>query len=98
MKNSGTIFSALLILGMMYASCSTDDEGKTDLTAPTISIQSPDVNQTYIGDWGGAWPEEDKVNLIALGVDETKIASMKLTVTNSIIASERLCSKQQLIV
>ena len=84
MKNRGTIFIALLLLGVTCTSCSTDDEESMDITAPKVSILSPEGNQTYVGDWGGAWPEGDKVNLKASGVDETNIASMKLTVTNSI--------------
>lgn len=82
MKNSRTIVIAVLTLGLTYTSCSTDDEENVDVTAPTVSILSPGLNQTYVGDWGGAWPEGDKVDLRATGVDETKIASMKLAVTN----------------
>ena len=82
MKSSKTKLISLLILGVLYTSCSTNDEENTDTTSPTISIQSPNLNQTYVGYWGGAWPEADKVNLKALGVDDTKIASMKLTVIN----------------
>ncbi|SDS35561.1 hypothetical protein SAMN05216503_2795 [Polaribacter sp. KT25b] len=73
---------ALLVLGVIYTSSSTNEEEKTDTTALTVLIQSPNLNQTYVGYWGGAWPEADKVSLKALGVDDTKIASMKLTVIN----------------
>lgn len=78
-----TIFlSALLALGMTFTNCSSDDDSNSDTTAPTISIQSPDLNQTYSTDLGnGLGPE--LVNLSAQGVDETRISTMKLTVTNS---------------
>ncbi len=74
--------SLLLAIGMTFSNCSSDDDENADTTAPTISIQSPDLNQTYLTDLGnGLGPE--LVNLTAQGVDETKISTMKLTVTNS---------------
>ncbi|MEF3078718.1 hypothetical protein [Winogradskyella poriferorum] len=78
-----TIFlSALVAIGITFTNCSSDDDSNADTTAPTISIQSPDLNQTYSTDLGnGLGPE--LVNLTAQGVDETRISTMKLTVTNS---------------
>lgn len=83
MKNIKIKLITLSILGIIYTSCSTDDDKNSDTTAPTVLIQSPNLNQNYVGYWGGAWPETDKVSLKALGTDETRIASMKLTVLNS---------------
>ncbi|APZ47122.1 hypothetical protein BW723_12880 [Polaribacter reichenbachii] len=82
MKNSRTKLIILFVLAILFTSCSTNNEENIDTTEPMISIQSPQLNQTYVGYWGGAWPEADKVNLIASGVDETGISSIKLTVIN----------------
>lgn len=83
MKNYKIII-ALFVIGFMNVSCSDNDALNkiTDVIEPIISIQSPIVNQTYVGHWGGAWPEADKVILKATGKDETLIESMKLTVLN----------------
>ncbi|WP_167343153.1 Ig-like domain repeat protein [Nonlabens sp. SY33080] len=76
------LFSTLIGLAIGLTNCSSDDDANADTTAPTISIQSPDLNQTYSTDLGnGLGPE--LVNLTAQGVDETRIATMQLTVTNS---------------
>ncbi|XMO88384.1 Ig-like domain repeat protein [Algibacter sp. AS12] len=83
MKNNSIKLITFLLLMVLFASCSNNSEEEMDTTAPTVLIQSPDVNQSYVGYWGGAWPETDRVNLKALGTDETEIASIKLIVINS---------------
>ena len=76
------ILSAFLAIGMTLVNCTSNDEGNEDTTAPTISIQSPDINQTYSTELGnGLGP--DIALLTAQGVDNTKMSSMVLTVTNS---------------
>ncbi|GAA4235870.1 hypothetical protein GCM10022291_18800 [Postechiella marina] len=82
MKNIKLKLIALFTLSIGYTSCSNDDEN-TENNAPTISIQSPELNQTYIGYWGGAWPDGDKIIVKALGTDEDKVTSMNLTVKNA---------------
>lgn len=76
------VLIALLAIALTYTNCSSDDDGNADTLAPTISIQSPDLNQSYATDLGNGLGAE-LVNLTAQGIDETKIASMRLTVTNS---------------
>ena len=76
------ILSAFLAIGMTLINCSSNDDGNEDTTAPTISIQSPDLNQTYSTDLGNGLGPNIAI-LTAQGVDETKISSMILTVTNS---------------
>ncbi len=84
MKNNFIKLITLLTVAVINTSCSTTEEVDIDTTAPKVLIESPSVNQTYVGYWGGAWPEADKVIIKALGVDDTKIESIKLTVLNEI--------------
>ena len=76
------LLSALVAIGITFTNCSSEDDNNTDTNAPTVSIQSPDLNQTYKTDLGyGLGPEI--VILESQGVDDVKIKTMKLTVTNS---------------
>ncbi|QJP33944.1 hypothetical protein F0365_05770 [Nonlabens sp. Ci31] len=78
-----TIFlSALVAIGMTFTNCSSDDDGNADTIAPTISIQSPDLNQTYSTDQGNFLGPEIAI-LTAQGVDNVKMETMTLTVLNS---------------
>lgn len=76
------LFSALVAISMSFTACSSDDEGSADNTPPTISIQSPDLNQTYSTDFGNGLGPEIAI-LTAQGVDNVKLEIMTLTVTNS---------------
>ena len=84
MKTHKIILSSLLIFGSTFMNCTSDDEENMDETAPTISIISPDPDQNYVAEWGGAWPEGEPVTLEAKGIDDVKIITMTVTVTNSI--------------
>ncbi len=76
------LLSALVAIGMTFTNCSSNDDQNADTNAPTISIQSPDLNQTYKTDLGnGLGPEI--VILTAQGIDDIKMKTMKLTITNS---------------
>ncbi|WP_340201732.1 hypothetical protein [Ascidiimonas sp. W6] len=88
MKNL-LFIGALLTTGMLFTNCSGSDddngninENMVDTTAPTIAIQSPNENQTYSTNLGGFLGSE-LVQINAQGIDETKMASIKLTVTDS---------------
>ena len=83
MKNNNIKLILLIAVGILISSCSNDVEENLDTIAPTISIESPEVNQNYVGYWGGAWPEADKVFIKAIGTDETKIAFMHLKVLDN---------------
>ncbi len=78
-----TILSPLLIIGLTFTNCTSDDDENMDETAPTISIISPELDQTFVAEWGGAWPEGEPVTLKAKGIDDVKINTMIVTVTNS---------------
>ena len=67
---------------MTFTNCSSDDDGTADTVAPTISIQSPDLNQTYSTDFGNGLGSEIGL-LNGQGVDNIKMKTMKLTVINS---------------
>ena len=73
----------LLIIGLAFTNCTSDDDESIDETAPEISIISPESGQTYVAEWGGAWPEGEPVTLEAKGIDDVKINTMTVTVTNS---------------
>lgn len=76
------LLSALIAIGTTFTNCSSDDDTNADTIAPTISIQSPDLNQTYSTEIGfGLGPEIALLN--AQGVDNVKMKTMKLTITNS---------------
>jgi len=77
MKKNRLLFSAILIVGITFTNCSKDE----DSISPTISIQSPDLNETFKINTLTGIPEG--VILKAQGVDETDMESMKVTVTNS---------------
>ena len=78
-----TIFlSALLAIGMTFTNCGSDDDTITDTNAPTISIISPDFNQTFSTDQGSLLGAES-VFLRAQGVDDIGVKTIKVTVTNS---------------
>ena len=74
---------SLFIIGLTLTNCTSDDEENIDETAPTVSIISPELDQTYVAEWGGAWPEGEPVTLRAKGIDDIKINTMIVTVTNS---------------
>ena len=69
MKTHKIILSSLLIIGSTFMNCTSDDEENMD--------------QTYVAEWGGAWPEGEPVTLKAKGIDDVKISTMTVTVTNS---------------
>ena len=75
--------SPLLIIGLTFTNCTSDDAENIDEKLPTISIISPELDQTYVAEWGGAWPEGEPVTLEARGTDDVKIDTMTVTVTNS---------------
>ena len=83
MKTQKIFLSSLLIIGSTFMNCTSDDNENMDETAPTISIISPELDQTYVAEWGGAWPEGEPVTLKAKGIDDVKISTIIVTVTNS---------------
>ena len=87
MKRHRIIAITLLMIGSIFTNCSSDDEESFDQnldeTNPTISIISPEPDQTFVAEWGGAWPEGEPVTLEAKGIDDVKISSIVVTVTNS---------------
>ncbi|WP_196888832.1 hypothetical protein [Aureivirga sp. CE67] len=87
-----TFLSTVLIaICMIITNCSNDDNQNIDSTSPTISIQSPDLNQIFSTDLGSL-KGPDIVLLNAYGLDDVKMKTMELTVTNSdgIIVFEKI--------
>jgi hypothetical protein len=66
----------------MYELCN-DNEENMDNIAPTISVISPELDQSYVAEWGAAWPEGEPVTLEAKGIDDVKIKTIIVAVTNS---------------
>jgi hypothetical protein len=81
MKKNRILLTVFIAMTMTLSNCSNDDE-KIDNIAPTISIQSPDLNQTYSVNIDNMKLTEI-VGLKAQAIDDTKILSIKVTVTNS---------------
>lgn len=82
MKNKKILFNGILIIGLIFSSCSNDDKENNDTTTPVVRIQSPLVILNYSTDIGNS-NVPYKVNLMAYGTDETEIATLKLTITDS---------------
>lgn len=67
-------------LAFIFTSCSEKEVLITDETKPSISIISPELNQTYISEWGGAWPKGDIITLEAFATDNVKINTISVQV------------------
>ncbi|AEL23980.1 hypothetical protein [Cyclobacterium marinum] len=83
MISEKAILGICLLFCLACFGCITEEEGKLDINDPVIDIRSPAINQTYVAEWGGAWPEGEPVLLEAKGMDDVKVESIQVTISNS---------------
>lgn len=77
------ILGPSLFICLSCFGCITDEAIKIDNTDPVVSVISPELDRTYVAEWGAAWPEGEPALLEALGTDDVKVKSMQVIVKNS---------------
>lgn len=82
MKNK-TILTSLLFIALAATNCTKNTDKNIDVAAPSITVISPEIDQTFTTSWGGAWPEGEPVTLAAKGTDDMQVSSISITVTNT---------------
>tara|TARA_R110002049_G_scaffold473_6_gene2718 strand:- start:798 stop:1223 length:426 start_codon:yes stop_codon:yes gene_type:complete len=84
MNSEKAFFCLWLFIGLSCFGCITEEDGKLDNNNPVIAIISPAIDQTYVAEWGGAWPEGEPLLLEAKGIDDVKVKSIQVTVSINI--------------
>ncbi|SRR5690606_35997316 len=79
MKTNKRLFHLLFVIGLTFTGCSNEND--IDITPPKVNIQSPILYLNYSTEIGNS-NVSYSVILQAQGADETKMATLKLIVTD----------------
>lgn len=79
-----SIYCMILMLTLMlFNTGCKDDDSNNPSSPPEIEIDSPTANSVYIIDWGGAWPEEERMLIKATARSEAGLALVRIRVLDS---------------
>ena len=73
----------MLVTLMLFNTGCNNDDTKTPSSPPEVEIISPSANSIFKIDWGGAWPEEERMLIKATGRSEAGLVLVRIRVLDS---------------